>query len=1179
MRWLVYHIRSATYHRRTNLAVALGAAVATASLTGALMVGDSMRGSLREIAVGRLGRVDHSLVAQRFFRQALADELAVSPKIQSPGDFTNVAPAILLRGGVTHADLQTRVERVNLLGVDDRFWRLDSVERPQSVSRLADRYVILNEPLAAELNAVVGDDVLIHTSKPSAIATETLLGRRDDATATLRLAVAAILPAEGLAAFDLNPRQVTPRNAYIPLAILQRTLGRQDFVNTILVSGRSTTGADAPQTSEQVVKCLQEELQHHVLPVDFGLKLRVDEMHHYVSVESDAVLIEPALEQAAVAAASAIGLEASPVLAHLANTISLDAFSEPRASARATPQIPSSSQEEGGRNPPQMIPYSTVVAVDPQSSVLKKLADAAGDKTLTLSTGDVLLNQWAADELDARPGDRVTLTYYVSGAQGKLETRSAVFALRGVVPLSGSAADPGFVPEYHGVTDAVSLADWNPPFPIDLKLIRDRDEAYWKQYRTTPKAFVSLPDGHRLWATEGDRFGRITSIRLSTPNGAATGDADLRALADKFQTELLRHLNAAELGLRFQSTREQVLQAATGSTDFGVLFVSFSFFLILAAAMLVALLFRLGVEHRAFEIGLLLASGFPPRKVAMVLLLDGSLVALVGGLVGAAGAFGYAWLMLAGLRSWWSGAVNTPLLRLHIEPATVAIGFVAGLFIATVSIAWSVRGLTRRSTRSLLDGFVGDTNLSGVARRGRAASITAALALTIAVILAGVAFSADTSTQVAAFFSSGSAMLVACLAVLTSWLRALPHGIVHTPGGVAVLRIGARNAGRNPGRSLLTAGLIASAVFVIVSLEAFRLDSEIGGGDKDSGTGGFSLFAESVVPLPYVIATREGREALGVANQIIDSTHGVQFIPFRLRPGDESSCLNLYRPTQPRIVGAPDEMIERGGFRFADSLAESESEKSNPWTLLRRTFSDGAVPAIGDESAVMWQLHLGLGKDLVVKDERGRDVKMRFVALLKGSVLQSEIVIADAPFVRLFPSISGQAFFLIEAPTAEADDVERSLEKDLSNYGFDASSTSARLAEYFAVQNTYISTFQTLGGLGLLLGTGGLAAVLLRNVWERRRELALMRTVGFSHAALAVMVLIENAALLIAGVIAGLLSAALAIAPVILKNASSIPWSSLTLTVGAVVVVGMLAGLAAVVPTLRAPLIPALRNE
>ena len=367
----------------------------------------------------------------------------------------------------------------------------------------------------------------------------------------------------------------------------------------------------------------------------------------------------------------------------------------------------------------------------------------------------------------------------------------------------------------------------------------------------------------------------------------------------QFQTELPRHLNAAELGLRFQSTRKQVLQAATGNTDFGVLFV-LQFLSHLAAAMLVALLFG-SASSACVEIGLLLASGFAAYGRGFC--WDGNLVALVGGLVGVAGAFGYAWLMLAGLRS-YGRLRSTRRCCACTEPMTVTIGFVAGLFVATASIAWSVRGLTRRSTRSLLDGNVGDSGLSGVVRRGRTASITAVVTLTIAVILAGVAFSADTSTQVAAFFSSGSAMLVACLAALTRWLRAQPHGIMHTPGVAAVMRIGARNARRNVGRSLLTAGLIASAVFVIVSLEAFRLDSDIGGNDKQSGTGGFTLFAESAVPLPYDVNTREGRDALGLTNPLLDPARDVRFVPFRLRPGDESSCLNLYHPTQPRIIGA-----------------------------------------------------------------------------------------------------------------------------------------------------------------------------------------------------------------------------------------------------------------------------------
>ena len=106
----------------------------------------------------------------------------------------------------------------------------------------------------------------------------------------------------------------------------------------------------------------------------------------------------------------------------------------------------------------------------------------------------------------------------------------------------------------------------------------------------------------------------------------------------------------------------------------------------------------------------------------------------------------------------------------------------------------------------------------------------------------------------------------------------------------------------------------------------------------------------------------------------------------------------------------------------------------------------------------------------VVADERGRAVTLRFVALLSGSVLQDELIVAESRFARMFPSIDGHAFFLIETPPEESEKMERLLERELSSFAFDAATTQARLADYLAVQNTYLSTFQSLGGFGLLLG-------------------------------------------------------------------------------------------------------------
>ena len=105
----------------------------------------------------------------------------------------------------------------------------------------------------------------------------------------------------------------------------------------------------------------------------------------------------------------------------------------------------------------------------------------------------------------------------------------------------------------------------------------------------------------------------------------------------------------------------------------------------------------------------------------------------------------------------------------------------------------------------------------------------------------------------------------------------------------------------------------------------------------------------------------------------------------------------------------------------------------------------------------------------------------------------------------------------------------------------DVAKSADRLAGYLAVQNTYLSTFQTLGGLGLVLGTIGLAAVMLRNVWERRRELALMRALGFSRSAVGWCVLAETALVLSVGLAIGTTAAALAVAPDLARGAGGCP--------------------------------------
>src|SRR5688572_11105439 len=129
--------------------------------------------------------------------------------------------------------------------------------------------------------------------------------------------------------------------------------------------------------------------------------------------------------------------------------------------------------------------------------------------------------------------------------------------------------------------------------------------------------------------------------------------------------ELLNRLNPEKLNFRIREIKAEGIRSAEGATDFGGLFIGFSIFLIISAVLLVGLLFRLNIDQRKKEIGVLLASGLRIRKVQMRLLLEGGLLALAGGITGTALAAFYAWLMITALESWWIAAVGTSFLSLH----------------------------------------------------------------------------------------------------------------------------------------------------------------------------------------------------------------------------------------------------------------------------------------------------------------------------------------------------------------------------------------------------------------------------------------------------------------------------------------------------------------------------------
>jgi len=390
---------------------------------------------------------------------------------------------------------------------------------------------------------------------------------------------------------------------------------------------------------------------------------------------------------------------------------------------------------------------------------------------------------------------------------------------------------------------------------------------------------------------------------------------------------------------------------------------------------------------------------------------------------------------------------------------------------------------------------------------------------------------------------------------------------------LSISRLGLRSTTERPGRSVLAIAVIASAVFVLISVDAFRRGN-VDPADRKSGTGGYPLMVDLMLPVVQDPNGRDGREALGLA---ADTAMTIE--PFRVRPGEDTSCLNLYEPTNPRILGVSRHFIDAGRFSFQSSSAKTEAARANPWLLLTEPQEDGAIPIAADGNSMTYVLHKSIG-DEVVLTHGGKPIRLKLVAALSDSVFQGELLMSEANFVKLFPEQQGYRFMLIDAPADRAAAIAAAIENGAADLGADAVPTPQRLAEFHAVENTYLSTFQTLGGLGLLVGTVGLAAVLLRNVLERRRELALLRAVGYGRRHLFAIIASENVVLLGWGLVVGAVSALVAIAPAALERGARLPMTAGGwLLLLAVVAAGLISSLIATRAALRMPLVGALRSE
>jgi len=509
--------------------------------------------------------------------------------------------------------------------------------------------------------------------------------------------------------------------------------------------------------------------------------------------------------------------------------------------------------------------------------------------------------------------------------------------------------------------------------------------------------------------------------------------------------------------------------------------------------------------------------------------------------------------------------------------------------VATFAIWLGVRALVKVPPPQLLRGQSEVMELEAKPVTPRRSAMYAGVCAVLGVgLVVGGRWVGNADMRAGSFFGGGFFLLLAGVFLFRAWLRRAPSMVQSVPG------LGLRNATRSASRSLLTVSLLSLATFLLVAVESFRKKPGADFALPSGGSGGFPLIAEAAVPVfqPFDREPGYGDLLASLQDAYGGASTNPRFVkakadlaalklsamPFRLRGGDDASCLNLYQAGQPRVVGVPDELISMNRFGFAGTEAETPEERANPWLLLAKPRDDGSIPVFVEQNTAMWMLKTSVGGVIPMPDENGREVKLRIVGTFQDSIFQSELLMSDANFRKLYPREEGYRLFLVDAPADQLDRAAELLETGLQSNGLVVSRTADKVATYQAVIGAYLSTFQLLGGLGLLLGVCGLGVVILRGVWERRAELAVLRSVGYRPGTLVRLVLVENLLLLVAGLGIGLVAAVISVLPN-LELGGQFDAPRLLALLGGVFVVGLVVAVWATRSAANAPLIPALRKE
>lgn len=1040
LKLFIIALKSLSFHLKDSIYQAAIVTVLTAIICGSLLTGHSVRRSLMLNLAEKTGSADLLISSGLRYFNA-----SIAERFHDVSGLLSAA-IVETQGYCTNYSSGETALNIKIYGVDSTFFKFHSLQ----IHSIEKGSAVVNENLARKINLSPGDEIILNFSGIDPLPSNAPFATAENEKSSGVFLVKQIIAGPEGGNFSLGSSQTQPYNIFINPGDLETDATPNIRANRMLIR-------DDEQNSGSHIN---EYLKKVLRPDDIGLTVRLSERTQETELISDRIFMDSAL----VRAVSGLVPGTEPVMTYLINSFDINGKSTP---------------------------YSFISALS--SPITDDLED-----------DEIIVSGWLAEDLDARPGDTLHLSWFDPVGGKSLKESGATFRIKQVLAADFRYLDPSLMPEFPGISGSTTCTSWDAGVPLDMKRIRKKDEDYWTDYKGTPKAFISYRSGLRLW---GNNFGQATAIRFRT------GDPET------IRERLAGSIEPPVAGFSVTDLRIRNKNAYTRGVDFGMLFISLSFFILLSCVILLSMALKLFLDSRKMEIRTYYSIGFTNVKIRTLLFYETLFTAMAGVIAGSLLGYLVNYMIISALNSVWIGAVQTDTLVPSFSVLPVVSAFSSALIISIAVVLIRLKYFLKELSH-------GSREIFRNVHAERSMKILPVIFLpSLALLVLSAIFSS--SSTVLAF---GGGILLFAGMVFTAYLNFVRRS--RRPGDQS-----GKYYSHYPLKAITPIIFLAAGIFAVIITGTNRQVITGKMLQRSGGTGGYLLWAETALPVVPDLNSSRGKSEFGLDG---DEMKDISFAQARKLSGDDASCLNIAYVEAPPLLGIdPGPIIERGSFSFATRL-RNEKAKS-PWSLLDEIPAENVIYGIADQTVLQWGLKKKTGDTLKYVSENGQQLNIVICGGLKSSVFQGHLIIGKQAFEKYFPSVEGYSVFLVDGDGKMADLYRETLKERFTGYGISVEPADEKLASFFSVTNTYLEVFMMMGIFGMILGVAGLGFMLLRNFNSRKREFALMIASGYTVNRIRKLLLRDHLLILLWGLTTGTVSAIASTWPSV-AGGSSISW-------------------------------------